>query len=199
MKILSIFLLLGSVDSFLNRYFNKNCYKTYSKKRYQSILIMNENKYSKEYYEYLVEYKPEKIDNHKSYGLGSSYQDNVSKFYQDEYDIFEKNLEFISNYNNEKNPESTIELGMNQFADSILFNETTIAPDINRFNYLGGINFKMLKKIGENTFSSKTDLPQEFDWRIEGVLTEVLDQGYCGSCWAFSTCRAIESYMRIKI
>lgn len=43
------------------------------------------------------------------------------------------------------------------------------------------------------TLADCDDLPESFDLRELGVVSEVRDQGSCGSCWSFSKTSALES------
>jgi len=43
-----------------------------------------------------------------------------------------------------------------------------------------------------------SDVPTSKDWRdVDGVVSDVKDQGGCGSCWAFSAVETLESHLSI--
>ena len=61
-------------------------------------------------------------------------------------------------------------------------------------------------KVGDiNNFNTTRNLfrkaanvkKQEVDWRLSGNISPVLNQGSCGSCWAFSTISTLESAFSI--
>lgn len=43
-----------------------------------------------------------------------------------------------------------------------------------------------------------SNLPSNVDWRLKKVVTDVKNQGTCGSCWAITAAEAIESHYAIE-
>ncbi|XVE51450.1 hypothetical protein DITRI_Ditri02bG0041500 [Diplodiscus trichospermus] len=106
------------------------------------------------------------------------------------FQIFKNNLDFIENFNKMGN--KTYKLSINEFAD--LTNEEFLA-------YYSG--YKMFPStVSSETkqfkYENLTNIPDSMDWREKEAVTQIKDQGSCGSCWAFSTVAAVEGVAKIK-
>ncbi|KAK2981057.1 hypothetical protein RJ640_002590, partial [Escallonia rubra] len=116
---------------------------------------------------------------------GRVYKDEVEKDIRSK--VYSDNVEFIETFN--KAMTHTYKLGVNAFAD--LTNE--------EFRSRNG--YKVPSSPPEPTtfkYEGVSDVPISLDWRDQGAVTAVKDQGPCGSCWAFSTVGSMEGIVQIS-
>lgn len=110
--------------------------------------------------------------------------------YKYRLEVFRNNMIFAKYLND--NEQGTAKYGATKFAD-LTRNEFAkmylgLRPDLASEN---NIPFP-------NAATPDVELPTEFDWRTKGAVSEVKDQGQCGSCWAFSVTGNVEGQYAIK-
>ncbi|KAL3618402.1 hypothetical protein CASFOL_038723 [Castilleja foliolosa] len=120
---------------------------------------------------------------------GKTYKSVEEKLQR--FEIFKDNLKHIDERN--KVVSEYYWLGLNEFSDlshdefkkmhlGLRFDRSTMSNESSR-----GFIYKDLKY-----------LPKSVDWRNQGAVTPVKNQGRCGACWAFSAVAAVEGIYQIR-
>merc|ERR1711915_161177 len=99
--------------------------------------------------------------------------------------IWEDNHKFIQEHNAKYAAGlESYEVGENEFND--MTNEEFVSM-------MNGLRYSETSERLNPVFSPSLDsVPEKVDWREEGYVTGVKNQGQCGSCWAFSATGALE-------
>lgn len=130
----------------------------------------------------------ENIDYWKSF---TGFQKRFNKFYDSEkelterFEIYKENMISIIKHNLDKTENYT--LAVNKFTD--------LTPaEFKKYVVGSGIIQQNLRSSSPCSLYSYNNLkvPDAVDWRSEGAVTPVKDQGQCGSCWSFSATGAME-------
>ena len=116
----------------------------------------------------------------KSYGTKEEYEFRLA--------IFRENYIKIQEHN-QRNTDDAV-WGINYLA--------TYTSD--EFKRLKGFKGVSKNHQGRNVIQAAnvSDLPKSIDWRDQGAVTPVKNQGQCGSCWAFSSTGAMEGAYFLK-
>lgn len=110
--------------------------------------------------------------------------------FKQRFKVFKRNLKHIQFLN--RNEQGTAKYGITKFADltrkEFAGQYLGYRPDLASENEIPLPEAKI----------PDVELPPSFDWRDKGAVSEVKDQGLCGSCWAFSVTGNVEGQYAIK-
>mmetsp|Transcript_46888 Transcript_46888/g.109544 ORF Transcript_46888/g.109544 Transcript_46888/m.109544 type:complete len:370 (+) Transcript_46888:38-1147(+) len=106
---------------------------------------------------------------------------------------FQATMETVRQHNSDE--QRTWDMGLNQFSDMTdaeFESQVLMAPQ--KCSATGSTSYQMPSPTVPDSA-----LEKKMDWRSYGVISEVKNQGSCGSCWAFSTAGCLEAHLAIKM
>mmetsp|Transcript_68984 Transcript_68984/g.179146 ORF Transcript_68984/g.179146 Transcript_68984/m.179146 type:complete len:374 (-) Transcript_68984:91-1212(-) len=125
---------------------------------------------------------------------GRTYSDEVEEALR--FANFHESLERVRFHNSK--PGQTFWKGLNQFSD--MSNEEFARKVLMAAQNCSATHHPSVAAVSPSLVGgvAGADLPARMDWRERGVISEVKNQGHCGSCWTFSTTGCLEAHLAIK-
>jgi len=149
-----------------------------------ALLGISEGAFLKERHHYEAKFVDWMREHGKEYANGREFVDRL--------ETFASNDDYIHTHNSES---STFKVAHNAYSDMT-------AEEFRAHFRLGEFAGMKYPAFGEKTgevFTHKGgDLPDAIDWVEKKMVSEVKNQGQCGSCWAFSTTGSLESAYALK-
>lgn len=112
------------------------------------------------------------------------------------YKIYLDNRHKIAKHNNKFHQKQVpYKLELNKYADMLHTEFVRTLNGYNRTHDSENSVYKTLERSNQGvTFipPANVEVPVTVDWRDKGAVTDVKDQGHCGSCWSFSATGALE-------
>lgn len=126
----------------------------------------------------------------------TAWKANHGKTYETEqeeqlrFKIFENNVAYIDKINSENR---TFKLEVNAFSDLEAFEFAAKYTGLRRESI-----FEEVPNLGYHTAGAEEPLVDRLDWREQGAVTPIKNQGQCGSCWAFSAIGTLEGAYQLS-
>ncbi|XP_046977842.1 cathepsin L-like [Vanessa cardui] len=122
-----------------------------------------------------------------------SYEDQTEDKFR--MKIFAENKLYIEKHNRRfESGQETYRLGVNKYADMLHHEFVTM----NEFNSSAKLDEGQASSGATFVLPANLAVPKMMDWRKHGAVTDVKDQGKCGSSWAFSTTGSLEAKHFLK-